>query len=263
MISGIILAGFLKLGEGAIEERHLEIGVKAAGAKVGYGEGEQSLRLVLERNPDNLEAMLMLARIKSKYAASEEGRELYCQAIPRLAGSSPQEATQAYLEYRRWYQQPLEPGTMLALAGIFQRQGDQDTASRCLEAVVVAPDVAPEMRQKALIQCASLLEKMGLKEAADGYYERLIAEFPQAEMTQRAYLRLGREIPAPPAAQPSPATDNSPRPVPVDLNSSRSCPACSSVMQKRRANSGAQAGKFFWVCAAYPQCKSVVSVGEV
>src|SRR6185369_16295026 len=56
MISGIVLAGFLKLGEGAIEERHLEIGVKAAGAKIGYGEGEQSLRLVLQRNPDNVEA---------------------------------------------------------------------------------------------------------------------------------------------------------------------------------------------------------------
>lgn len=262
MLSGIFLAGFLKLGEGAIEERHLEIGVKAAGAKVGYGEGEQSLRLVLERNPDNLEAMLMLARIKSKYAASDEGRELYCRVIPRLLGGSPREATQAYLEYRHRYQQPLEPATMMALAAIFLRQKDQDAASRCLEAVVAIPDVAQEMRQKAMIQCASLLDKMGLTEAAEGYYERMIEEFPRAELTQRAYLRLGLEIPAMPVVQLEPATDNRSRTAPDDLNGSRFCPACSSVMQKRRANNGAQAGRFFWVCADFPQCRSVVPVGE-
>lgn len=260
MLSGIFLAGFLKLGEGAIEERHLEIGVKAAGAKVGYGEGEQSLRLVLERNPDNLEAMLMLARIKSKYAASEEGRELYCRVIPRLLGGSPREATQAYLEYRHRYQQPLEPGTMMALAAVFLRQKDQDTACRCLEAVVAISDAAPEMRQKAMIQCASLLDKMGLTEAAEGYYERMIEEFPRAEMTQRAYLRLGLEIPATPVVPLEPATDIRSRTAPDDLNGSRFCPECSSVMQKRRANNGAQAGRFFWVCADFPQCRSVVPV---
>lgn len=261
MISGMLLAGFLKLGEGAIEERHLEIGVKAAGAKVGYGEGEQSLRLVLERNPDNLEALLMLARVKSKYSASDEGRELYRRAITRLAGGNPREAAQAYLEYRKLYQQPLEPAVMLALAGIFQRQGDQDTATRCLDAVIAAPDATPEMRRKSLVQCASLLEKMGLNEAAGEYYERLIAEFPQDEVTQRAYLRLGREIPAPSVVPPAPTVGNR-TPDVAAAHSGRACPACSSTMHKRRVNKGAQAGKWFWVCAAYPQCRSVEPAGE-
>jgi len=40
------------------------------------------------------------------------------------------------------------------------------------------------------------------------------------------------------------------------------CPACSSAMQKRRANNGAQAGRWFWVCAGYPQCKNLVPVVE-
>jgi membrane associated rhomboid family serine protease len=262
MISGIILAGFLKLGEGAVEERHLEIGVKAAGAKVGFGEGERSLRQVLERNADNLEAMLMLARIKSKYAASDEGGELYRKVIPRLAGSNPRGAAQAYHEYRRRYQQPLESAAMMALAGIFQRQGDQDTAARCLDAVIAAPDAAPEVRGKALAQCASLLEKMGLEDAAESYYERLIEEFPHAEVTQRAYLRLGREIPALPAMQPSSAADSQLREAPAVVKTSQTCPACSSAMNKRRANNGVHAGKWFWVCATYPQCKGVVPAGE-
>jgi tetratricopeptide (TPR) repeat protein len=260
MISGIVLAGFLKLGEGAVEERHLEIGAKAAGAKVGYGEGEQSLRLVLQRNPDNVEATLMLARIKSKYTPTDEGRELYARAIPRLIASSPQEAAQTYLEYRKSYQPHLEPVVMADLAGIFQRQGDLDTATRCLDVVIAVTDAAPTVRQRALAQCAAMLEKMGLEEVAMGHYETLIREFPNADVTQRAYTRLGRAIPE--------LTAEAPRPVVAAVADSaaatvdpKTCPTCSSAMQRRRANNGAQAGKWFWVCAGYPQCKSVVPVG--
>jgi tetratricopeptide (TPR) repeat protein len=261
MISGIVLASFLKLGEGAIEERHLEIGVKAAGAKTGYGEGEQSLRLVLQRNADNVEAMLMLARIKSKYAPTDEGRELYTKVIPLLIPSDPKEAVQAYQEYRKSYQINLEPSVMAALADIFQRQGDLDSATRCLDVVIAASDVTPAVRQKALAQCASMLDKLGFEEVAIGYLETLIKEFPYADITQRAYIRLGKAIPAP--------TSEPPRTVAVVSKGTTSttadavvCPACSSAMQKRRANNGAQVGKWFWVCAGYPQCKSLVPVIE-
>lgn len=261
MISGIVLAGFLKLGEGAVEERHLEIGVKAAGAKVGYGEGEQSLRLVLQRNPDNIEAMLMLARIKSKYAATDEGRELYARVIPLLISSAPKEAVQAYQEYSKSYQQNLEPAVMAALADLFQRQGDLDSATRCLEVVIAAADVAPAMRQKALAQCASMLDKLGFEEVALGYFETLIKEFPHADIANRAYIRLGREIPAPPSELPRQAAPGSTGASAAAMDAII-CPACSSAMRKRQASNGAQAGKWFWVCADYPQCKSLAPVVE-
>lgn len=273
MISGIVLASFLKLGEGAVEERHLEIGVKAAGAKVGYGEGEKSLRQVLDKNPDNLEAILMLARVKSKYAASDEGRELYVKAITRLVTTNPKEAAQAYLEYRTPYQQHLEPPVMFALGGIFQRQGDPDTATRCLDAVIAAPGVEDGMRQRALAQCAAMLDKMGFDEVAQGYYETMIREYPHAEISQRAYIRLGRPLPETPAlaAAPAPAvtaaaTDQAPAPAgpAATINPAAliSCPNCNSGMNKRRAGNGPHAGKWFWVCGSYPQCKGLVPAGE-
>jgi tetratricopeptide (TPR) repeat protein len=261
MISGIVLAGFLKLGEGAVEERHLEIGVKAAGARIGYGEGEQSLRMVLQRNPDNVEAMLMLARIKSKYTPTDEGCELYARAIPLLVSGDPQEAARAYQEYCNSYQQHLEPTVMVALAGIFQRKGDLDSATRCLDVVIAAPDAAPTVRQRALAQCAAMLDKLGFEEVARGYYETLIREFPHADVTQRAYIRLGRGIPAPPAEVPVQAAAASSGTASPTVDG-MTCPACSSAMQKRRASSGAQAGKWFWVCAGYPRCKSLVPMVE-
>jgi lipopolysaccharide biosynthesis regulator YciM len=238
----------------------LEIGVKAAGARVGYGEGEQSLSRVLAGNSNNIEAMLMLARIKSKYVATDEGRELYAKVIPLLLESSQKEAVQAYLEYRKTYQQHhLEPSVMLTLADLFQRQGDLDTATRCLDVVIAASDVTPAMRQKALAQCASMLDKLGFEENATEYFETLIKEFPFADITHRAYIRLGREIPDPHSAAPQ-EVENTSSNVQSAAADACVCPSCSSAMQKRRANNGAQAGKWFWVCAGYPLCKGMIPV---
>jgi len=269
MISGMILSGFLKLGEGAIEERHLEIGLKAAASKTGYGDGEQSLRKVLETNANSAEAVLALARIKSKYHASDEGRELYSRAIGLLLAASPKEAAQAYLEYRKMYHNPLESQHMSALAGIFQRQMDVDSATRCLDAVIAAPDVTPELRQRALAQCANMLDKMGNEEAATSYYEVLIDEYPHSELAHRAYVRLGRMVPSAEASTQATAISalmkTSPDVAavqPAGHVHGMDCPACNSAMQKRRAGKGAHEGKMFWVCTGYPACNSVVPISQ-
>ncbi len=271
MISGMGLAGFLKLGEGAVEERHLDIGVKAAESAVGTAGGEQSLRLVLEKSPDNTEALLALARIKSRYAANEEGRALFARTIDLLLRTNQGEAAAVYLEYRQKYFQPLAPGPMVALAGIFQRRVEMDVASRCLEAVIAMEGVAPELRQRALSQYAIMLDKMGCEDMALAQYETLVREFPHADVARRAYARLGREMPdapaaagpaqvaAPASAPPPAAAEAAPSPQPAAAPRNYAvCPSCSSMMQKRRASNGAHAGKYFWVCPGYPECKSVI-----
>lgn len=256
MISGMILAGFLKLGEGAVEERHLEIGIKAAGSAVGYGDGESSLRKVLERSPDSAEALLALARIKSKYHASEEGRGLYAKAISLMITANPKEASEIYLEYYKIYQKPLDSEVMNTLAGIFQRQMDIDSATRCLEAIIAAPNVRPDLRQRSLAQCASLLDKMGHEEVAKGYYEILIEEFPHSELAHRAYSRLGRQIPVAGSQTPAPVKVATATPLVTDVKG-KNCPVCHSAMQQRRATKGAHDGKMFWVCAGFPKCNTV------
>jgi membrane associated rhomboid family serine protease/TolA-binding protein len=267
MISGMILSGFLKLGEGAIEERHLEIGLKAAGSDIGYGDGEQSLRKVLRTNANSAEAVLALARIKSKYHASDEGQELYSRAIGLLLATYPKEAAQTYLEYRKTYHKQLEAQLLFALAGIFQRQMDLDSATRCLEAVIATPDVTPELRQRALAQCANMLDKMGHEEAAEGYFEILIEEYPHSELAHRAYTRLGRQAPPAEASTQAEAISApiATSPVIAEVQPAshihgKNCPVCNSSMQKRRACKGTHEGKMFWVCTGYPACNSVVPI---
>lgn len=269
MIAGMSLAAFLKLGKDAVEERHLEIGIKAAGSSVGFGGGEQSLRRVLERSPDNAEALLHLARIKSKFSASSEGAELYARAIDLHLKTDPGEAAQTFLEYWKTYQKPLAPDAMASLATIFQRLGDCDTATRCLEAVIRSTEASPAQRRKALANCALMLDKMGFEDAAKGCYEDLVREFPHCDEAERAYARLGRKRP-----ETASETDQNQKPTASALQPEvritpaapqyerKNCPACNTEMRQQRAGKGHHAGKLFWVCSDYPRCPKVIPVAE-
>lgn len=42
----------------------------------------------------------------------------------------------------------------------------------------------------------------------------------------------------------------------------RTCPKCGSEMKLRRAVKGASAGKTFWVCSKFPECKGVARAGR-
>lgn len=193
MLCGIVLASFLKLGDQAIEERHMEIGSQAwnGGGNIGLGAGEESLRLALKQNPDNVEAMLLLARIQSKYTPSEEGRELYRRAIALLAGPRPKEAAAAFKEYFLKYLQGVEPALQVRLANIFYQQGDLDMASRCLEMVSQDEQASRPIREKAMFQCARVLEELGFDDAAVNYYALFVDTFPESPNLPKARARLG------------------------------------------------------------------------
>jgi hypothetical protein len=40
------------------------------------------------------------------------------------------------------------------------------------------------------------------------------------------------------------------------------CPACSVPMVKRQAKKGPNAGKWFWACTGYPNCRKILAVGS-
>lgn len=49
-------------------------------------------------------------------------------------------------------------------------------------------------------------------------------------------------------------------PVTKTVNASQMCPKCGGVMVKRTAKQGANAGKMFWGCSGYPQCRGTVAI---
>lgn len=58
------------------------------------------------------------------------------------------------------------------------------------------------------------------------------------------------------------AAGNSPRPQPVPSDMPPACPRCGKSMVERTARRGANAGRRFWGCSAYPSCKGVVEIGR-
>lgn len=97
------------------------------------------------------------------------------------------------------------------------------------------PEIAGNAMLCAVNQAAYLLrrqvEQLGRDFAEHGgFTERLYAA--------RAQARAGKD-PAAPA-----------------------CPACGKEMRKRTAGKGANAGKAFWGCSGYPECRGLVKVSD-
>lgn len=193
ILCGILLSLLFRINEDAILERHLELGSQAVNAGLGTGsteKGEESLRMLLAKDPDNTEALLLLARLRSKFGASEEGEKLFQKVIPKLIGGSPEVVMMVYHEYYNMYHKGLDPATMYRLATIFHRHEDPVTATQCLESVCQDAATSPLILEKALFQCARILESTDLIDAASCYYQRCIEKFPDSPLSAKAKSRL-------------------------------------------------------------------------
>ncbi len=52
---------------------------------------------------------------------------------------------------------------------------------------------------------------------------------------------------------------SAPPPLPTESNKP-SCPKCHQAMVQRKAGKGAHAGKRFWACTNYPQCREIIGI---
>lgn len=191
MVSGAALALMLKYGDEAIAEKHEEIGLQRVKEGIGLREGEDSLNVVIDKNPDNVEATLNLARLKSRHKLTEEGYELYHKAIRMLIATHAQEAADVYVEYYNRYQKGIEPALQFRIAGILYRRGDLDRAGRALEILAESQETPPHIREKALFQVAKVMDYMGLSDAAKMFYRRFVDTFPESPMAEKAKVKLG------------------------------------------------------------------------
>lgn len=190
MISGIVLGMMFKLGEEAVEERHFEIGSQALSKKGDLFQGEESLRFTLEKNPENAEATIMLARLLTKFRPTDEGNTLYRKGMDMLIASRPKEVAEAFKEYYDIYLSGVNPKTQLRLASFFHQQKDYEWAARCLELLSDDTATPAEIREKAMFQCARQMEFVGNFDVARHYYQLFIDTFPASPFIAKAQARL-------------------------------------------------------------------------
>nr|WP_320050312.1 rhomboid family intramembrane serine protease [uncultured Desulfuromonas sp.] len=193
MLSGIGLAAFFKLSRDAFKERHLEIGSTSVyGQKLGVNTetGEDSLRLVLKDNPHDTEALLLLAQLKSKYSATEEGANLYPKAIHMLIQEQRMnEAATAFIEFYRIYLKGIDAKDLYRLAGYFNQHNELEHAGTCLELLCKDETTPPSLLEKSLYQYGRLLDIMGFPEAAAEYYQKVIDQFPDSPFNEKIHYQ--------------------------------------------------------------------------
>ncbi|MCX8159985.1 MAG: hypothetical protein N3G18_03510 [Candidatus Saccharicenans sp.] len=81
MFFGMYLASRMKFHDQAIEEMMLERAAAAIDEAGDNQQAEQLLQYLLEKNPARVEALVLMARLKSRSAPSEEGKGLYLKAL--------------------------------------------------------------------------------------------------------------------------------------------------------------------------------------
>lgn len=252
MISGMLIAGYLKLGDDAVEERHLEIGIKASRAVTGFEGGERSMQIALDRNPNNIDALLGMARLKTRFRNTEEGKELYEKALELLLFERPTEVAEVLNEYfGKYLKTPSSPNLVWRLAEAMGKAGVTELQIPCLERVVEVLETAAPQREKALYQLATLLEFTSCFEAARSRFAQFAFEYPQSVLAAKARERADGQVYRPPRAGAVAKAPSVP-----------SCPTCNTAMAIRRSSSGPQVGIPFWVCGAYPACRTFHPVAK-
>jgi membrane associated rhomboid family serine protease/tetratricopeptide (TPR) repeat protein len=252
MISGMLIAGYLKLGDDAVEERHLEIGIKASRATTGYQGGERSMQIALDRSPDNTDALLGMARLKTKFNSTLEGKELYEKSLGLLLAERPAEVVEVLREYLgKFLTVPAEALLVSRLAQAMGKAGETGLQISCLERLVEIPGISAIQREKDLYQLGTLLEFTSCFEAAQSCFARFAFEYPESIMAEKARQKAGGEVHRPPQTA-----------VGVTVPPAQLCRACGAAMTIRQSTSGPRQGVPFWVCNGYPACQTFHPVAE-
>jgi membrane associated rhomboid family serine protease len=189
MVSGIAIAYWKRMYRQAVEERHLDAGMRIFDSGYGFAEGQEELEKALRENPDNVEALVTIARIRSKHVRSDEGRDAYVKAIRILMDTNSSEALVVYKEYAETYG-AVEPQLLYRISVLYKNASQYEMSSRCLYAIYNNAEAPAELRQKAMYQMALMLEKMGQRETAVNYYRSFNEVFPESPYAGKARRRL-------------------------------------------------------------------------
>ncbi|MGB6335377.1 MAG: rhomboid family intramembrane serine protease [Thermoanaerobaculia bacterium] len=193
MVSGIVVALLLRMGQEALEEKRITTGILSLEEGIGLAEGEDSLRAAVAANPQNLEAKLALARMKSRRRGerSAEAARLYQDVMARAITADPELAATAFLEYLSKYRLLLDLSLQLRLSLLLYRLRDLCGAARGLQLLADSTATPPDIREMAVFRCARIFDEMGREDIARYYYRCFAALFPRSPRLPKVFARRG------------------------------------------------------------------------
>lgn len=154
---------------------------------VGYGEGIQASEKLLEGDPENPQIHLNLARAKSRWRASKDGRIHYEKAIRLLLRVDPEKAADIFVECWGKYLTLLEPVLQVRLSLLLEKTSP-DLSAITLQSLIDANPSRDLFMEEAYLHLARIYRReLGRTDLARHVYEKFLERFLESE--KRDYVK--------------------------------------------------------------------------
>ena len=185
------VGGFLS-GFGACKYLHYEIQARKEKLEfvaettlnryVGYGEGIKAAEKLLETEPDNPELHLNLARAKTRFSASVEGRDHYEKAIKHFLERNSEKAVEAFIEYWGKYITVLPAKYQVRLSLLLNKNLHIDLSAHTLQALIDSDQPSDRHMEEAYLSLGKIYrEQLERDDLAQYVYEKFLNRFPKSE----------------------------------------------------------------------------------
>ncbi len=194
--------GGFAAGFGACKYLHYEIPARkerlefvsesTLGKYGGYGEGIEACEELLKNDPDNPRLHLDLARVKSRWRASFEGKNHYEQAIKLLFERNPERAREIFVEYWKKYLSVLDTKQQLRLSLLLSEGGQFDFSAQTLQILIDSHQPLNYYMEQAHLNLARIYkERLKRNDLALYVYQKFVERFPESEHVEFANKMIG------------------------------------------------------------------------
>jgi len=162
----------------------------------GYDEGIKAAEKLLETEPENAELHLNLARVKSRFRASAEGKNHYEKAIKNLLEKNPEKAMEVFVEYWNKYVTVLEAKYQVRLSLLLNKNHHIDLSAHSLQALIDSKQPLDLHMEKAFLSLGKIYrEHLKRDDLAQYVFENFLNKFPKSEYREfvQRMLRSFRE----------------------------------------------------------------------
>ncbi|NIO06197.1 MAG: hypothetical protein GTN74_16810 [Proteobacteria bacterium] len=190
--AGLAACMYLRYGIEARIEKAEFIAETKTNQRIGYGEGMQGCKELLEKQPKNPDLHLKLARAESRWKPSEEARRHYETAIRILLNIDPRKAAEIFDEYWTKYLTVMEPRYQVSLSRLICKHIDRDLAAKTLRALIDTSQPPDLFMERAYLDLAKIYSQLGRGDLAHYVYNKFLQKFPASRYRQFAEKKVGR-----------------------------------------------------------------------
>jgi membrane associated rhomboid family serine protease len=160
----------------------------------GYGIGIEAAEKLLETDPDNPELHLNLARAKTRWRPSLEGKVHYEKAIKLLLEKNTKKSMEVFIEYWKKYLTVLEAKYQVKLSMLLNRNLKTDLSAYTLQTLIDSNQPLDLYMEEGYLNLGKIYrEQLKRGDLARYVYEKFLEKFPESKYRKYVEKLLSHE----------------------------------------------------------------------